>query len=216
MEEHPDLNMEEHPKLDMEEHPELDEETMATLKRIHIELELGVAMEEEINWQDVKPMPVDPVDLIVEKVNSWKERIYRRFKKSKKAVQEFIPENKAGCELTGELEEAWNLYTRANCDWEGLMSRQDFIGVGMEILKSSCNQMDDVKAAFRVFDHNNDGTISKEELKEAMVDFGTRVTDDEFQTMFAEADQNNDGLIDFDEFVMMMMPSTAAAAGGIM
>eukprot|EP00092_Neocalanus_flemingeri_P073815 GFUD01091174.1.p1 GENE.GFUD01091174.1~~GFUD01091174.1.p1 ORF type:complete len:249 (+),score=92.61 GFUD01091174.1:136-882(+) len=248
MEEHPDLNMEEHPKLDMEEHPELDEETMATLKRIHIELELGVAMEEEINWQDVKPMPVDPVDLIVEKVNSWKERIYRRFKKSKKAVQEFIPENKAGCELTGELEEAWNLYTRgmdqipsrsvgyvlrilgqnpteddivemvmkANCDWEGLMSRKDFLGVGIEILKNSCNQMDDVKAAFRVFDHNNDGTISKEELKEAMVNFGTRVTDDEFQIMFAEADQNNDGLIDFDEFVMMMMPSTAAAAGGIM
>ena len=38
----------------------------------------------------------------------------------------------------------------------------------------------------------------------------------EFQTMFAEADQNNDGLIDFDEFVMMMLPSTSAAAGGIM
>ena len=33
--------------------------------------------------------------------------------------------------------------------------------------------------------------------------------------MFSEADKNNDGLIDFDEFVMMMLPSTAAA-GGIM
>ena len=33
--------------------------------------------------------------------------------------------------------------------------------------------------------------------------------------MFAEADQNNDGLIDFDEFVMMMMPSTTGG-GGIM
>ena len=37
----------------------------------------------------------------------------------------------------------------------------------------------------------------------------------EFQTMFAEADKNDDGLIDFDEFVMMMLPSTAAAAGGL-
>eukprot|EP00092_Neocalanus_flemingeri_P088581 GFUD01111939.1.p1 GENE.GFUD01111939.1~~GFUD01111939.1.p1 ORF type:complete len:215 (+),score=80.82 GFUD01111939.1:185-829(+) len=214
--------MEEHSELDMEDHPELDEETMATLKRIHIELELEDAVEEEINWQDVKPMAVDPVELIVARVNSLKNKIYKKFKKSKAAVQDIIPESKSGCELTGELEEAWNLYTRgmdqipsrsvgyvlrilgqnpteddivemvmkANCDWEGLMSRQDFIGVGMEILKSSCNQMDDVKAAFRVFDHNNDGTISKEELKE--------------------------GMVDFDEFVMMMMPSTAAAAGGIM
>ena len=58
------------------------------------------------------------------------------------------------------------------------MSRDDFISIGSEILKSSCDQMDDVKAAFRVFDHNNDGTISKEELKDAMVNFGTRVTDE--------------------------------------
>jgi len=33
--------------------------------------------------------------------------------------------------------------------------------------------------------------------------------------MFVEADQNNDGLIDFDEFVMMMLPSTSATVGGI-
>jgi len=231
----------------MEEVSPLDEETIATLKIIHKELELEDAVEEDINWEDIKPMPVDPVDLILERVNSWKDRIYKKFKKSKAAAQEIVPENKSGCELTGELEEAWDLYTRggdqipsravgyvlrilgqnpteddivemvmkANCDWEGVMSRKDFIGVGIEILKSSCDQMDDVKSAFRVFDHNNDGTISKEELKEAMVNFGTRVTDDEFQTMFAEADQNNDGLIDFDEFVMMMLPSTTGG-GGIM
>merc|ERR1711997_546738 len=117
-----------------------------------------------------------------------------------------------GDELTRELEDAWNLYTRANCDWEGLMTKQDFLGVSVEILKASCDQMDDVKAAFRVFDHNNDGSISKEELREAMVNFGTRCTEDDFTSMFAEADKNNDGYIDFDEFVLMMLPSTGAAA----
>ena len=75
----------------MEEHPQLDEETLATLKRIHADLELEDAVEEEINWQDVKPMPVDPVDLIVERVNSLKEKIYKKFKKSKAVVQELLP-----------------------------------------------------------------------------------------------------------------------------
>ena len=30
----------------------------------------------------------------------------------------------------------------------------------------------------------------------------------EFDLMFVEADQNNDGKIDFDEFVAMMLPAT--------
>jgi len=67
-----------------------------------------------------------------------------------------------------------------------------------------------------VFDHNNDGSISKEELREAMVNFGTRCTEDDFTSMFAEADKNNDGYIDFDEFVLMMLPSTGAAANKIL
>lgn len=79
------------------------------------------------------------------------------------------------------------------------MSRSDFIEVASDLLRDSCNGiwvhlqnfhetlinivenitgMDDVKAAFRVFDHNNDGTISKEELMEAMLNFGTRFTEE--------------------------------------
>ena len=79
----------------------------------------------------------------------------------------------------GDLFSSSNLTSlQANCDWEGLMSRDNFIEVGIELLRESCNQMDDVKAAFRVFDHNNDGTISKEELMEAMMNFGERFTEE--------------------------------------
>merc|ERR1719245_573876 len=98
---------------------------------------------------------------------------------------------------------------KADCDWEGTMNRTDFLTVGQDILRSSCNQLDDVKAAFRVFDYDNDGSISKEELREAMVNLGQRCTEEEFSTMFATADKNRNGRIDFDEFVEMMLPPNA-------
>jgi len=98
---------------------------------------------------------------------------------------------------------------KADCDWNGMMGRTDFLLVGEEILKSSVDQMDDLRAAFRVFDYDNNGSISKEELREAMVNFGQRCTDEEFDAMFAEADKNMNGRIDFDEFVEMMIPSTS-------
>ena len=66
----------------------------------------------------------------------------------------------------------------ANCEWDGYMRKTDFLGVGLEIVKAGCDQMEDVRAAFKVFDHNNDGSISREELREAMVNLGTRCTDE--------------------------------------
>ena len=38
----------------------------------------------------------------------------------------------------------------------------------------------------RAFDHNGDGTISKEELKEAMQRFGHSFTEDECDEMFLQ------------------------------
>ena len=35
------------------------------------------------------------------------------------------------------------------------MNKVDFMSVAKEILRNSCNQLDDVKAAFRVFDYDN-------------------------------------------------------------
>jgi len=218
----------------------MDEETKKTLRIIRAQLDLGQEVEEEIKWEDVMPVgvSVDIFDKINDYTSSFKDKIYQKFRKSKEIIQEILPEERSGDELTRELEDAWNMYSRgeaviaskevgqvlrilgqnptedmvvemvmkASCDWDGVMSKTDFLGVGLEIVKAGCDHMEDVKAAFKVFDHNNDGSISREELRDAMVNFGTRFTDEEFSVMFAEGDKNDDGRIDFEEFSAMMIP----------
>ena len=93
----------------------MDEETKRTLEIIHAQLDLGQEIEEEINLEDVRPVGVD-IDSIVDKLydytTSLKEKIYKKFKKSKEIIQEILPEDRTGDELTRELEDAWNLYSR--------------------------------------------------------------------------------------------------------
>ena len=69
--------------------PELDEKTLSILKEIQLEMDYEDAVvDEEVNWQDIKTSSSDPVDMIKEKVFILKDKICRRFKKSKEVVQE--------------------------------------------------------------------------------------------------------------------------------
>lgn len=231
----------------------VDDETIETLKQIHTELELDQEGPYELDAEELvatqqgtSTFDIFDIDALYEKFLGFTEKLSQKFKKSKKAIQEIIPEAGPECqpgdEMAQELTDAWNLFTRgseeipskhvgyvlrilgqnptedeivamvmkADCEWDGTMNRTDFLTVGQEILKNSCDQMDDVRAAFRVFDYDHDGSISKEELREAMVNLGQRCTEEEFSTMFAEADKNQNGRIDFDEFVEMMLPSANA------
>lgn len=64
-----------------------------------------------------------------------------------------------------------------------------------------------ISPRFRAFDHNNDGSISKNELRDAMTRYGHTFSLEEAEEMFAEADLNDDGKIDFEEFLTIMMQS---------
>lgn len=98
------------------------------------------------------------------------------------------------------------LVCEAGCDWEGYLTAQDFLSVALVSMQKQVDRMDDVRAAFRAFDHNGDGSISRDELRDAMQRFGHSFSDDECDEMFTQADLNNDGKIDWDEFVNMMLP----------
>ncbi|BEI85296.1 hypothetical protein CcaverHIS002_0506970 [Cutaneotrichosporon cavernicola] len=64
---------------------------------------------------------------------------------------------------------------------------------------------EEIREAFKVFDKNNDGHISAAELKHVMTNLGEKLSDDEITQMIREADKDGDGMIDYNEFVSMMM-----------
>jgi len=60
---------------------------------------------------------------------------------------------------------------------------------------------EDLRGIFHEFDLNGDGFIQKNELKAVMVKMGQSPTEDELCAMFNAADQDQDGNIDFHEFL---------------
>lgn len=64
---------------------------------------------------------------------------------------------------------------------------------------------EEIKEAFRVFDKDGNGSISREELRQVMTSLGMKLTAEEEDEMICEADMNGDGEIDYDEFKKMML-----------
>ena len=58
--------------------------------------------------------------------------------------------------------------------------------------------------AFNFFDHDGNGEISKEELNEFLKANNPDMTEEIAEYMIQEVDINNDGSIQFEEFVKMM------------
>ena len=58
------------------------------------------------------------------------------------------------------------------------------------------NFEEEMRSAFKVFDRDGSGTISKDEMAEVMSKFGETLTSEELNLMLQEVDKNGDGTID--------------------
>ncbi|ETO13322.1 calmodulin 2-like protein [Reticulomyxa filosa] len=61
-----------------------------------------------------------------------------------------------------------------------------------------------LKEAFTFFDHDNDGGISTQEIGHVMKTVGLEITDEELKDIMNDLDEDRDGHMNFDEFVLMM------------
>lgn len=72
------------------------------------------------------------------------------------------------------------------------------------IKNPSKSQMKEYRDIFTLFDKDNSGSITKDELLGVMRSLGQHARVDELQDMLDEMDLNKDGTVSFDEFVDIM------------
>jgi len=58
--------------------------------------------------------------------------------------------------------------------------------------------------AFHLYDKDKDGSITKAEIKTLFNLAGEPITDQEIEEMFFMGDRNNDGVVDYDEWIALM------------
>ncbi|ESQ40392.1 hypothetical protein EUTSA_v10012990mg [Eutrema salsugineum] len=89
---------------------------------------------------------------------------------------------------------------RADVDNSGTIDYKEFIAATLHLNK--IEREDHLFAAFTYFDKDGSGYITPDELQQACEEFG--VEDVRIEEMMRDVDQDNDGQIDYNEFVAMM------------
>ncbi|BAT87970.1 hypothetical protein LR48_Vigan10g152400 [Vigna angularis] len=102
------------------------------------------------------------------------------------------------------LEELQIMMSEVDTDGNGTIEFGEFLNLMARKMKES-EAEEELKEAFRVFDKDQDGYISASELRSVMRTIGEKVTDEEVAQMVKEADLDGDGLVDYEEFVRMML-----------
>jgi Ca2+-binding EF-hand superfamily protein len=97
-----------------------------------------------------------------------------------------------------------------NADSRGknLLTLPVFLG-GMvtKALQKTVNteEEENIREAFQMFDRDNNGIITRTEIKQAMHELGEEMSDADVDHMIREADLNGDWQLDYEEFKAMML-----------
>merc|ERR1712198_374131 len=120
----------------------------------------------------------------------------------------------AGRELTNYLmramgqnpteDELLNMILEVDVDGNGTIEFPEFL----ELMKMKAKEDDDaetIREAFKLFDRDQDGFITCKELKKVTTMLGEPLTAEEVDEFMAEADVDQNGKLDYDEFSRMLL-----------
>jgi len=108
-----------------------------------------------------------------------------------------------------QVRDVERMFERLDLDGSGTIDYTEFCAAGIGERLSTEEHV--LWAAFKAFDvHDDDGRITRDEIKQVLVRadvnkfWTTQICDELSNELFARYDQNDDGSIDFDEFVKLM------------
>ncbi len=87
--------------------------------------------------------------------------------------------------------------------------KEEFSAKKQEINGLTDDDVLEIKEAFDIFDVDKSGSISKEELKQALKNLGIDAKNQTLQNMITDLDADGSGKIEFDEFIKMMTAKTS-------
>ncbi|OMO68647.1 hypothetical protein COLO4_29514 [Corchorus olitorius] len=102
------------------------------------------------------------------------------------------------------------LMKSADVDNSGTIDYEEFIAATLHLNKAE--KEDHLFAAFSYFDKDGSGYITQDELQKACQEFG--IEEIRLDEIIREVDQDNDGKIDYNEFVAMMQKGNPGKKGG--
>lgn len=139
----------------------------------------------------------------MEKVRQY-ERVFNHFDENKDGKISPLELQQCVRKFGGELSEteAEKAVDCLDFDGDGFLSFDDFCKFieGTEEEEKVC----DLKEAFKMYDMDGCGCITPKSLKRMLSRLGESKSIDECKLMIARFDLNGDGVLDFDEFKVMM------------
>ncbi|KAL1502032.1 hypothetical protein ABEB36_007240 [Hypothenemus hampei] len=89
--------------------------------------------------------------------------------------------------------ELLDIMSEVDKDGNGLIDFAEFADAMKNIIKE-CDNEEDIKEAFRIFDRRGNGFITVNDLKETISNLGETLSDEDLEEMIRAADLDNDGL----------------------
>ncbi|GAB4858169.1 Probable calcium-binding protein cml18 [Ancistrocladus abbreviatus] len=82
---------------------------------------------------------------------------------------------------------------------------------GSEPVKLDDEHIAELREIFRSVDRNNDGKLTQLELGSLLRSLGLKPSDGQLEALIQAADQNNNGMIEFSEFIALVAPDIIPA-----
>lgn len=95
--------------------------------------------------------------------------------------------------------------SKVDTDADGVISFPEFLEEMVRRMKA-WRKKQDLQEAFRVFDVDRNGYISVDELKQVMAKLGEELSQEVLEAMIHEADVDQDGQVNYEEFVRILSP----------